>query len=269
MTIQYASDLHLEFEENVRFLRENPLDIAGDILVLAGDTIYLGEKLNEATWFFHWCARNFKHTYLIPGNHEYYGGTPIRKTLSDFNLKLLENVEYVNNRSVVIDDTEIFFSTMWTAIPDECVIDVEAVMTDCRLSIYSGAVKFRTTQWNEAHKLCYQWLLCALVKSTAKHKIVVTHHCPHMNPEFRRYVGRMAETAYTTNLIQMLSGAEIEYWIHGHVHLPDNTVIGGTQILSNPLGYVEDGEHLPFKDNAAITYTVPIYELQLARSGHS
>ena len=37
MKIQYASDLHLEFTDNWRYLKESPLQVVvGDILLFAG-----------------------------------------------------------------------------------------------------------------------------------------------------------------------------------------------------------------------------------------
>ena len=36
MKIQYMSDLHMEFQENSRYLKNNELPVTGDVLVLAG-----------------------------------------------------------------------------------------------------------------------------------------------------------------------------------------------------------------------------------------
>lgn len=72
MKIQYLSDLHLEFHENSRWLKENPLITVGDVLLLAGDIGYLGDDNYAHHPFWDWCAESFRRTIVIPGNHELY-----------------------------------------------------------------------------------------------------------------------------------------------------------------------------------------------------
>ena len=52
MKIQYASDLHLEFRANREWLRENPLEVTGDILLLAGDVMHI----EDCSWFWDWAG---------------------------------------------------------------------------------------------------------------------------------------------------------------------------------------------------------------------
>ena len=60
MKIQYASDLHLELSGNSRWIGKNPLEVAGDILLLAGDVVYLGLESHIRHPFWDWCSDNFK-----------------------------------------------------------------------------------------------------------------------------------------------------------------------------------------------------------------
>ncbi len=45
MRIQYMSDLHMELWDNSRYIRVNEFEVAGDVLVLAGDTFYLRDTI--------------------------------------------------------------------------------------------------------------------------------------------------------------------------------------------------------------------------------
>ena len=112
MKIQYASDLHLEFRENTRYLSEHPLEVAGDILVLAGDILLFGDKQLSEHPFWDWCSDHFTHTFIVPGNHEYYNRVDVLATLNNFTYPMRKNVTYVNNRSITLGDTELFFTTL-------------------------------------------------------------------------------------------------------------------------------------------------------------
>ena len=254
MRIQYASDLHLEFEENKDYIRQFPLEVAGDILVLAGDTCYIGKGVEHfKDSFFRWCSENYQQTYLLPGNHEYYGKYPLDQTLDDWQMDIYPNVHYLNNKSIVIGKAELFFTTLWTFLEPLEIYDVQQVMNDFR-KIKMADKRFTALSQNRIHGICCGWLTKALKESRAKTKIVVTHHCPVTDAGVKAYVGAIAYPAYAEDLSSLIRETGPDYWIHGHVHTrcTDGMKVEETTILSNTLGYVDDEENSVFDRKATI-----------------
>ena len=62
MKIQYASDLHLEFAENRNYIEDGGIEPVGEVLVLACDVSYLGDKNMMKRRFFDWCAEHVVST---------------------------------------------------------------------------------------------------------------------------------------------------------------------------------------------------------------
>ena len=249
MKIQYASDLHLEFDENTKFLKEHPLEVKGDILVLAGDILLFGEKLMNEHPFWDWCSDHFTHTFIVPGNHEYYNCVDVIPTLEHFAYPLRSNVTYLNNRSIVLGDVELFFTTLWSRIHDSALAAVQVGMTDCHRIAY-GDHRMLATDYERAHNKCLFWLNRALGESVAPHKVVVTHHCPIL-AEDPRYDDNGLSSAFTVDLEDFIKQSNIDYWIFGHTHwnAKRGTTIGNTTLLTNQMGYLTHGGEKGFSLN--------------------
>lgn len=253
MTIQYAGDLHIEMQPNRVWLFEHGLQPVGDILALAGDIAYLGDRQLLHNEYFDKLSDNYEQVYIVPGNHEYYRGYELRDTLFDFELNIRDNVRYLNNRSVVIGDTELFFTTLWSKVPNAYIADIQNGMMDTRLICYKNALLF-AGEYNELHNICAGWIKEAVESSTAKHKVVVTHHCPTMNPIYNNYPGSRLTCGFMVDCDDIIAAHDIDAWIFGHTHYNggSGTVIGGTPLLSNQLGYVEQREAKGFDPAKAI-----------------
>lgn len=252
MKIQYASDLHLEFKENTRFLQENPLEVKGDVLVLAGDILLFGEQLMSEHPFWDWCSDHYAHTLVVPGNHEYYNRMDVVSTLTSFTYPLRPNVTYLNNRSITLGDVELFFTTLWSRIHDSALAAVQMGMTDCHRIAYGNHIML-ATDYARAHETCLGWLKKALSESTAQHKVVVTHHCPIV-AEDPRYGDNGLSSAFVVDLEDFIRESGVDYWIFGHTHwnAKRGTQVGKTTLLTNQMGYLTHGGEKGFSLNEFI-----------------
>jgi predicted phosphohydrolase len=244
MTIQYASDLHLEFPLNNKFIRENPLQPKGDILVLAGDIVPF-VMMDQYDDFFNYLSDNFQATYWVPGNHEYYYDD-ISARSSTLNEKIRSNVYLVNNVIVKHDNVKLIFSTLWSRIGPGKLWEIQRGMSDFRVIKY-GNEKFNPDHFNALHTECLEFIKREIEGIDKEDKVVVSHHIPTYLHYPEIYKGSPLSEAFAVELHDMIEASSITSWIYGHHHsnLPDFK-IGNTLMCTNQLGYVKYNEHYGF-----------------------
>jgi len=239
MILQYASDLHLEFSQNQRFLKSNPLQSGGDVLILAGDVMPFAD-LEKHHDFFDYLADHFETTYWIPGNHEYYQFDLARKC-GQLNEAIRKNVHLVNNLTIKQDDVRFIFSTLWSHISPSNQWKLQRSINDFRVIKYNSD-RFDVAQFNEQHKQCLEFIKQELEGESVEKIVVVTHHVPTLMNYPERYKGDALNEAFAVELFDLIETTQPHCWIYGHHHFntPDFN-IGTTQMLTNQLGYVEHG----------------------------
>ena len=252
LTVQYCSDLHLEFERNRKWISKYPLEVKGDILLLAGDITPFAQ-LEQHNAFFDYVSSHFKATYWIPGNHEYYGADITRRsgTLQEV---IRDNVFLVNNTTVTIEDTILICSTLWSHIDAASEWEIRRAMSDFHV-IKSGSGILSVEEYNRLHMESRLYLEQALATNNAAHTIVMTHHVPTMMNYPAKYKGNALNSAFAVELHDLIESSGADCWIYGHTHAntPDFK-IGNTHMLTNQLGYVQYGENKHF--NRAKTFSL-------------
>jgi len=250
MIVQYASDLHLEFPENKDFLKMNPLNPKGDILLLAGDIVPFAVMDKHAD-FFSYVSDHFQTTYWIPGNHEYYRFDAATKS-GVLNEKIRDNVFLVNNIAIQHESIRFLFSTLWSKISPAHEWQIERSMSDFHVIKYNG-YRFSSVQFNQFHKDSLAFLNQELSRTGEDKTVVVTHHVPTFMNYPIKYKGDILNEAFAVELFDLIEAMKPDYWIYGHIHgnIPPFE-IGQTKLLTNQLGYVRYNEHASFLNDVII-----------------
>ncbi len=249
MKIQYASDLHLEFLQNKAFIRANPLAIAGEVLILAGDIVPFA-IMDQHKDFFSYIADNFQTTYWIPGNHEYYHSDATTKTGTLFE-KIQSNIFLVNNTTVKHQYVNFIFSTLWSKVNPTNEL-IKFGLTDFHVITYNGT-HFSVDKYNELHDNSVHYIKRALQHNITNKTVVVTHHIPTFLNYSPVYEDGDLSEALGVELSHIIETSTIDAWIYGHTHCntPDFT-ISNTQMLTNQLGYVQPNKPQIFNTSKTI-----------------
>lgn len=247
MKIQYASDLHLEFPENVAYLSRNPLKPQGEVLILAGDLAPL-DHYHRSPAFFDLLASEWEQVFILPGNHEYYGGHDVFPT--PLNEALRPNVHLVNNITLTYGGVRLVFSTLWSRIQQQYAFHITHSLSDFR-RIRSHGVLLTVETYNQLFQQSYKFLEGAVEDAHLSPTLVVTHHLPSGLCNAPEFAGSPLNEAFCTELHDFIYSSGVAYWIYGHSHRNVGPVqINGTQLLTNQLGYVHMGEHRSFMADA-------------------
>ncbi len=246
MKIQYASDIHLEFQSNSDYIKHKPLKPEGDYLILTGDITVYNEKYFKNR-FFDKVSDDFKEVFIVPGNHEYYGGFDVSLHENGFKESIRDNVHFINNRTVQIDDVDFIFTTLWSALDSKYLTQIVRGLNDF-YRIKRGKSTIEPSDYDELYKKSLQFINNALLSSKAKKRVVATHHVPsHMcNPG--EFEGSKINSAFVNTLDLLIEHNNIDYWIYGHHHRNLSDIkLGNTMLVTNQLGYVDYEEHYNFK----------------------
>lgn len=121
----------------------------------------------------------------------------------------------------------------------------EQVISDFHRILYNGEL-LTFAEFNHQHEYFLDFIKDAAAKSTAKTKIVVSHHVPSFRMQCPKFADSLANGAFTVELEDYIAESGIDFWIFGHSHYNTDAVIGKTSCICNQLGYVFNGETTPY-----------------------
>ena len=267
MKINLVSDLHLDIS--------GYLDMpGGEVLILAGDICtarslradFHSTKMASAKprraypsseFFIHECAK-YDKVFMVMGNHEHYSGR-FDKTYLELKEMLPANVTLLENQAEEYQGVMFMGATLWTDINKNDHLTewhLRRTMNDYRAitkyypdrDLYHKLLPSDTAKVHDETKQYFESVLKA---NQDKRFVVITHHAPSFMSIHENYKNdRLMNGGYASDLEDfILNNANITHWLHGHMHNPFTYMIGETQVLCNPRGYIPYEENNGFDVN--------------------
>lgn len=237
-TIQIASDLHIEYKND---LIPNPLNFitpSADILVLAGD-IGSFYKIEQLTKFLEALCSYFQIVLYIPGNHEWYtirGKEVLKYETLEKRMRQMEdkipNLNILNKSSVVIGNICFAGCTLWSN-PEGQIPPFIVRIPDIKTKEY------REKHFEDLEYLKNMMLFC----QKNNHRLVIITHYPPTKKTLDEACAKKKKfhSIYATDLDYLLDISLVQTWICGHVHKNFDFISElGCRVVGNQKGKDKD-----------------------------
>lgn len=241
-TFQYISDLHLLENNITKDIIHIYIKPTAENLLVAGD---IGDPFSTLyQTILIWFSQNFKNTYIIAGNHEYYSG----KSINIVNKKIQElcdtlgNVYFINNSIKYLNNICIIGNVLW---PDVDLKYTNQLIGNVNIfnKIKNDNKKITPLFIKKLFNQELNWLTTTIDRvsqiDSVKKIIVMTHYPPLMCFRKSKYKYDNLKTAYCNSLNSLLSNInkKVCMWLCGHTHFNYSIYYNNIYIVSNCIGY--------------------------------
>lgn len=248
MKLRYFSDLHLEFikpNKIEHFITKIPSGI-NETCILAGD---IGNPYQENyNIFMNFISKNFKKTFVISGNHEYYNKTKTIEETNEFMrdyFSKFDNISFLNNDCEIYEDYCFIGTTLWSKITN----------SSYEINDVHNIPNFDYIKYNSLNMLSVDFLEDSLENND--NCVVITHHMPSKSLIDIKYTTQQMQPynqwfyCNMDNLIEKKQN-KIKCWIYGHTHTPSNLTLNKIPFLCNPIGYPNENVNIDFEKTIEI-----------------
>ena len=280
MKLQLFSDLHLESQPQFFSSPQAQCAPGADLLVLAGDigSYQNGSLLQDADFglaAFSPLQGWPTPVLYLPGNHEYDGmdfdqaHARLRETCERLGMVWLEREVWLAPWTDRAGKPVRFIgTTLWTDFdalcpdtshsPSQLTQQLKARDKAFRAANFylrktnttRNGMPFLAEAVREHALQCQAWLSDALAQPFVGTTVVVTHFAPSLSSADPRY-GLVPGTAGFCNALDDLL-PQAQWWLHGHLHTPQDYLHHGCRVVANPLGYARKNEQGLFQAGSAI-----------------
>jgi len=269
VSIQIASDLHLEF------YGDKPIDYSKIIVPSAPILALLGDigipKKGDFIYrdFLLSMADQFKLVLVVAGNHEYYHCKNEKVSVEQVNEHIQEicnlhpKLKFMNQTSLLVNGVRILGCSLWSYIPPKAYDVCEMSLNDYNLILTKNSIDKsklvpltaeKSSSWFESD---IKWIQDEITKSKQNcetARVILTHHTPSFSntsapmytthpwkshPEDNDGTDRLWVNCCFSSDVENLFGKEnVNVWAYGHTHYNNDQIVNGTRLLSNQRGYL-------------------------------